>query len=167
MVYANWRMLGYSPAMDWRPVVVAGALQGLGLGALMPALTKAAFSTLDPKFRPEAPHSSTCRASMAARSVSRWSRSSFTTTPRPCTWRARQESHLLPRRRPCHGFNLQAGARRAQRHGHRPGDRHRSHRSVRDSGVRHADRQPACAVSPQAHPGAWRLRLSLMRSPGS
>jgi MFS transporter, DHA2 family, multidrug resistance protein len=39
--------------MDWRPVVVAGALQGLGLGALMPALTKAAFSTLDPKFRPE------------------------------------------------------------------------------------------------------------------
>jgi DHA2 family multidrug resistance protein len=29
--------------MDWRPVVVAGALQGLGLGALMPALTKAAF----------------------------------------------------------------------------------------------------------------------------
>jgi MFS transporter, DHA2 family, multidrug resistance protein len=53
VVYGNWRMLGYSPAMDWRPVVVAGALQGLGLGALMPALTKAAFSTLDPKFRPE------------------------------------------------------------------------------------------------------------------
>ncbi len=53
VVYGNWRMLGYSPAMDWRPVVVAGALQGLGLGALMPALNKAAFSTLDPKFRPE------------------------------------------------------------------------------------------------------------------
>src|SRR5580704_10334633 len=53
VVYGNWRMLGYSPAMDWRPVVVAGAVQGLGLGALMPALTKAAFSTLDPKFRPE------------------------------------------------------------------------------------------------------------------
>jgi MFS transporter, DHA2 family, multidrug resistance protein len=53
VVYANWRMLGYSPAMDWRPVAIAGALQGLGLGILMPALTKAAFSTLDPKFRPE------------------------------------------------------------------------------------------------------------------
>jgi MFS transporter, DHA2 family, multidrug resistance protein len=53
VVYANWRMLGYSPAMDWRPVAIAGALQGLGLGVLMPALTKAAFSTLDPKFRPE------------------------------------------------------------------------------------------------------------------
>jgi DHA2 family multidrug resistance protein len=28
-------------------------LQGAGLGTLMPALTRAAFSTLDPKFRPE------------------------------------------------------------------------------------------------------------------
>jgi DHA2 family multidrug resistance protein len=53
VVYANWRMLGYSPAMDWRPVVFAGMLQGAGLGILLPALTKAAFSTLDPMFRPE------------------------------------------------------------------------------------------------------------------
>jgi MFS transporter, DHA2 family, multidrug resistance protein len=53
VVYANWRMLGYSPAMDWRPVVVAGMLQGAGLGILMPALTKAAFSTLDPALRSE------------------------------------------------------------------------------------------------------------------
>jgi DHA2 family multidrug resistance protein len=53
VVYANWRMLGYSPAMDWRPIVVAGVLQGAGLGILMPALTKAAFSTLDPTLRPE------------------------------------------------------------------------------------------------------------------
>jgi DHA2 family multidrug resistance protein len=53
VVYANWRMLGYSPAMDWRPVVTAGVLQGVGLGILMPALSKAAFSTLDPAFRPE------------------------------------------------------------------------------------------------------------------
>jgi DHA2 family multidrug resistance protein len=53
VAYANWRMLGYSPAMDWRPVIVAGVLQGAGLGILMPALTKAAFSTLDPTFRPE------------------------------------------------------------------------------------------------------------------
>jgi DHA2 family multidrug resistance protein len=53
VVYANWRMLGYSPLMDWRPVIVAGMLQGAGLGILLPALTKAAFSTLDPTHRPE------------------------------------------------------------------------------------------------------------------
>ena len=53
VVYANGRMLGYSPAMDWRPVVIAGVFQGAGLGILMPALTRAAFSTLDPAFRAE------------------------------------------------------------------------------------------------------------------
>jgi DHA2 family multidrug resistance protein len=53
VVYANWRMLGYSPEMDWWPVLVAGALQGAGLGILLPTLTKTAFSTLDPAFRPE------------------------------------------------------------------------------------------------------------------
>ena len=53
IVYANWRMLGYSPLMDWRPVLVAGVIQGAGLGILMQALTKAAFSTLDPTLRPE------------------------------------------------------------------------------------------------------------------
>jgi DHA2 family multidrug resistance protein len=53
VVYANWLMLGYSPAMDWRPVVNAGLLQGAGLGTLIPAITRAAFGTLDPKFRPE------------------------------------------------------------------------------------------------------------------
>jgi MFS transporter, DHA2 family, multidrug resistance protein len=53
VVYANWLMLGYSPLMDWRPVVIAGLLQGAGIGTLLPALTKTAFSTLDPAFRPE------------------------------------------------------------------------------------------------------------------
>ena len=53
VVYGNWRMLGYSPLMDWWPVVAAGALQGAGLGVLMPALTRAAFSTLDPAHRAE------------------------------------------------------------------------------------------------------------------
>ncbi len=53
VVYANWLMLGYSPLMDWRSVAVAGALQGVGLGVLMPSLGKVAFSTLDPKLRPE------------------------------------------------------------------------------------------------------------------
>jgi DHA2 family multidrug resistance protein len=53
VVYAHWRMLGYSPAMDWWPVVAAILFQGAGLGTLLPALTKTSFSTLDPKFRPE------------------------------------------------------------------------------------------------------------------
>jgi DHA2 family multidrug resistance protein len=53
VIYANWMMLGYSPEMDWRPVIVAGVVQGAGLGILLPALTKAAFSTLDPAYRPE------------------------------------------------------------------------------------------------------------------
>jgi DHA2 family multidrug resistance protein len=53
VVYANWLMLGYSPAMDWRPVVETGVLQGAGLGMLIPTLTKVAFGTLDPKLRPE------------------------------------------------------------------------------------------------------------------
>ncbi len=53
VVYANWMMLGYSPAMDWQAVVRTGVLQGVGLGMLIPALGKAAFGTLDPKLRPE------------------------------------------------------------------------------------------------------------------
>ena len=53
VVYANWLMLGYSPAMDWRPVAEAGLLQGAGLGMLIPALARAAFGTLDAKLRPE------------------------------------------------------------------------------------------------------------------
>lgn len=53
VVYANWWMLGYSPLMDWRPVLIAGMLQGAGLGILLPTLTKTAFSTLDPAFRSE------------------------------------------------------------------------------------------------------------------
>jgi DHA2 family multidrug resistance protein len=53
VVYANRWMLGYSPLMDWRPVLIAGMLQGAGLGILLPTLTKTAFSTLDPAFRSE------------------------------------------------------------------------------------------------------------------
>jgi len=53
VAYANWRMLGYSPAMDWRPVITTGVIQGAGLGIVIPALTKVAFSTLDQKLHPE------------------------------------------------------------------------------------------------------------------
>lgn len=51
--YGNARMLGYSPLMDWQPVVVAGAIQGAGLGIVMAALARAAFSTLAPQLRAE------------------------------------------------------------------------------------------------------------------
>jgi DHA2 family multidrug resistance protein len=53
IAYGNSLMLGYSPEMDWWPVIVSTLLQGTGLGMLLPALSKTAFSTLDPKFRPE------------------------------------------------------------------------------------------------------------------
>ncbi|EIL90915.1 efflux pump protein [Rhodanobacter sp. 115] len=52
-IYGCWRMLDYSPLMYWWPIVWAGVIQGVGLGILMPALTRAAFCTLDPKFRSE------------------------------------------------------------------------------------------------------------------
>ena len=67
--------------------------------------------------------------------------------------RARQEPHALPRRRACRGFNRQAGPCRAQRHDHPAGGLRRGHRPVQDPDVRHADREPACAVSPQAAAG--------------
>ncbi|NID14650.1 multidrug efflux MFS transporter [Luteibacter yeojuensis] len=50
----TWLMLGYSPAMDSVPVMAAGAVQGAGLGMLLPALSRAAFSTLNPALRSEA-----------------------------------------------------------------------------------------------------------------
>ena len=53
VAYANSLMLGYSPVMDWRLVIMATLLQGAGLGTLLPALSKAAFGALDPKYRPE------------------------------------------------------------------------------------------------------------------
>ncbi|MGY2290980.1 MFS transporter [Pseudomonas sp. SDO528_S397] len=53
VVYANHSMLGYSPLMDRWPVALAGAIQGAGLGLLMPALSRVAFSTLDPALRAE------------------------------------------------------------------------------------------------------------------
>jgi DHA2 family multidrug resistance protein len=53
VIYANSLMLGYSPLMGKRLVIAATLLQGTGLGMLLPALSKTAFGTLDPKFRLE------------------------------------------------------------------------------------------------------------------
>ena len=53
IAYANWRMLGYSPAMDWRAVAIAGFLQGIGLAVSIWALTRTSLSTLDQKLHAE------------------------------------------------------------------------------------------------------------------
>jgi len=45
VIYGGWRMLRYSPQMDWRFVIEAGVVQGAGLG-ILPALTKSAFGTI-------------------------------------------------------------------------------------------------------------------------
>ena len=47
-------MTGFSPAMDWRPLVVSGVVQGLGLGLVFVPLSTLAFATLEPRFRAEA-----------------------------------------------------------------------------------------------------------------
>jgi DHA2 family multidrug resistance protein len=51
--FANWQTLSHLSPMDWPSLVAKGLLQGTGLGTLMPALGKVAFSSLDPKSRPE------------------------------------------------------------------------------------------------------------------
>ncbi|UPG90248.1 DHA2 family efflux MFS transporter permease subunit [Luteibacter aegosomaticola] len=51
VVVGTGRMVGYSPLMDPWAVGVAGFLQGAGLGVLMPAITRATFSTLPPTLR--------------------------------------------------------------------------------------------------------------------
>jgi DHA2 family multidrug resistance protein len=53
VIWGCARMLGYSPGMDWRFVVTAGVVQGVGLGLMMSALSRTAFSTLAPSLRPE------------------------------------------------------------------------------------------------------------------
>lgn len=52
--YSLWQMTGFSPQMDWRPLVVSGVVQGLGLGLVFVPLSTLAFATLEPRFRAEA-----------------------------------------------------------------------------------------------------------------
>ena len=49
-----YEMTDYSLQMDWRPIVWAGVIQGVGLGFLFVPLSTAAFSTLPASFRAEA-----------------------------------------------------------------------------------------------------------------
>jgi DHA2 family multidrug resistance protein len=48
-----WEMTGYSTGMDWRPIVIAGLVQGVGLGFIFVPLSTAAFSTLPEHLRTE------------------------------------------------------------------------------------------------------------------
>lgn len=49
--YSLWMMTGWSVEMSWHPVVLAGFIQGLGMGFLFIPLNVLAFATLDPKYR--------------------------------------------------------------------------------------------------------------------
>jgi len=51
--FSLWQMTAYSPEMDWRPIVIAGITQGLGLGFVFVPLSTVAFSTLSPHVRTE------------------------------------------------------------------------------------------------------------------
>ncbi len=49
-----WQMSQFSLNMDWRPVVVSGIVQGLGLGLIFVPLNTMAFATLPGRYRTEA-----------------------------------------------------------------------------------------------------------------
>jgi MFS transporter, DHA2 family, multidrug resistance protein len=49
--WSLWEMGRFTLAMDWRPVIVTGLVQGFGLGFLFVPLSTIAFTTLDPRLR--------------------------------------------------------------------------------------------------------------------
>jgi MFS transporter, DHA2 family, multidrug resistance protein len=51
MALSLWQMSGFSLAMDTRPVIVSGVVQGLALGLIFVPLNTIAFGTLNPKYR--------------------------------------------------------------------------------------------------------------------
>jgi MFS transporter, DHA2 family, multidrug resistance protein len=51
MALSLWQMSGFSLAMDRRPIIVSGLIQGLALGFLFVPLNTIAFGTIDAKFR--------------------------------------------------------------------------------------------------------------------
>src|SRR5260221_962559 len=52
--FSVYQMTEYSLAMDWRPIVWVGVVQGIGLGFLFVPLSTVAFATLAPALRAEA-----------------------------------------------------------------------------------------------------------------
>ena len=111
VIYANWLMLGFSPLMDWSPVAVAGAIQGIGIGLLMPALTKVAFSTLDPDAAPGR-YRSVQSVPCLRQHPRRGDRADFLLQQHPGDAPgAGQQRDALSRRRPFrHGVDVLAGA---------------------------------------------------------
>ncbi len=49
--YSLWMMTGWSLDMSWQPMVVAGLVQGVGMGLVFIPLNMTAFSTLQPQHR--------------------------------------------------------------------------------------------------------------------
>jgi DHA2 family multidrug resistance protein len=49
-----WIMIGFTPQMDDRLVIISGVVQGLGLGLVFVPLSTVAFATIDPMFRADA-----------------------------------------------------------------------------------------------------------------
>lgn len=49
-----WQMSGWSSDMDWRPIVMNGMVQGLGLGFIFVPLTVLAYATVEPRYRADA-----------------------------------------------------------------------------------------------------------------
>jgi DHA2 family multidrug resistance protein len=54
MSYSLWLMTGFSPDMDYWPVIITGALQGFGMGFLFVPLSTMAFATIAPTMRADA-----------------------------------------------------------------------------------------------------------------
>lgn len=51
MALSLWQMSGFSLAMDRRPIVMSGIIQGFALGFLFVPLNTIAFGTINPRFR--------------------------------------------------------------------------------------------------------------------
>jgi DHA2 family multidrug resistance protein len=52
--YSLWQMTGWTLEMDWRPIVLSGFIQGLGVGLVFVPLNVIAFATLPPQYRTDA-----------------------------------------------------------------------------------------------------------------
>lgn len=49
-----WQMTAWSLDMDWRPIVISGFVQGLGIGLVFVPLNVITFATLPPQYRTDA-----------------------------------------------------------------------------------------------------------------
>lgn len=54
VAYSLWQMTGWSLEMDWRPIMLSGFVQGLGVGLVFVPLNVITFATLPPHYRTDA-----------------------------------------------------------------------------------------------------------------